>query len=227
MLDDLLVGEYGETNSVLLAIRPASDVSTAIVKEVNSLSILQIILIVSMVGSARHPHVGTETLLSGVLPVSNEASFIRLDSCSITINFIFAVVSDVPAFVGEDEFSEAIHLTYLHLASVGLTIGTLMNAKVFPVVIEPESFVFSDVITALVDAVASRFTFFPLSIINVVVNMNYTTLSVLTVVLPHAAVSGAFRLDLFTIPMLDFSVFLDLALVNSAIFFTDHLFDNL
>jgi hypothetical protein len=52
LLNDLLVGEHGEANSVLLAIGPATDVSTAIVKEVNSLSVLQIILIVSMVSSS-------------------------------------------------------------------------------------------------------------------------------------------------------------------------------
>ena len=117
-------------------------------------------------------------------------------------------------------------MTYLHLASVGLTIGTLMDAKVFPVIVEPEAFVFGDVIAALVDAVASGFAFFPLSVIDVPVNMNNTSLSVLTVVLPHAAVSRAFRLDLLSISMLDFRVFLDLTLVDGTIFLADHVFDH-
>jgi hypothetical protein len=117
-------------------------------------------------------------------------------------------------------------LTYLHLTSVGLTIGTLMDTKVFPVIVEPEAFVLGDVIAALVDAVASGFAFFPLSVIDVPVNMNNTSLSVLTVVLQHATVSRAFRLDLLSISMLDFRVFLDLTLVDGTIFLTDHVFDH-
>lgn len=167
------------------------------------------------------------SLLGGVLPVSNEASFIGLNSGSITINFVFAVVSNVSALVGEDEFSEAVHLTHLHLACVSLSISTLVDTKVFPIVVEPEAFVFGNVIAALIDAVASGLAFFPLAIIDVSINMNDTSLSILTVVLPHSAISGAFRLDLLTVPMLDFSVFLDLTVVDSAVFLIDHCFSHL
>jgi len=64
-----------------------------------------------------------------------------------------------------------------------------MDTKVFPVVIEPESFVIGDVVAALIDSVASGFAVFPLSVVDVAVNVDNTALSVLTVVFPHATIS--------------------------------------
>jgi len=70
-----------------------------------------------------------------------------------------------------------------------LAVSTLVDAKVFPVVVEPETFVIGDVVAALIDTIASSFAILPLSVVDVAVNVDNTALSVLTVVLPHATIS--------------------------------------
>lgn len=160
-------------------------------------------------------------MLFVVVPVSNEAGVIGLDSRSVTINFIFAVVSDVLALVGEYEFSEAVHVTCLHLSRVGLPVTFSVDSEVFPVIVEPEAFVLGDIVATLVDSVACGLAIFPFSVIDIAVNVNYAASSILTVDLPHTIVSGSLRLYLLTVTMLDFSLFLDLAVVDSAILVTD------
>lgn len=58
LLDDLLVREDSESNSMLLAILPASNVSTSIIKEINTFAVLQVILIISVISSPTYPNIG-------------------------------------------------------------------------------------------------------------------------------------------------------------------------
>ena len=58
LLDDLLVREDSESNSMLLAILPASYISTSIIKEINTFAVLQVILIISVISSPTYPNIG-------------------------------------------------------------------------------------------------------------------------------------------------------------------------
>jgi hypothetical protein len=99
-----------------------------------------------------------------------------------------------------------------------------VNSEVFPVVVKPETFVFGDIVAALVDAISSAFAILPLTVVNVAINVNNAASAILTVVFPHSGVLGAFRLDLLAVSMLDLSLLLHLAVVDSAIFFIHYFF---
>jgi hypothetical protein len=96
-------------------------------------------------------------------------------------------------------------------------------SKVLPVVVLPEAFVSGDAITAAIDSITCGFAIFPAAVVSVSIDVNYTSLSTLTVFSPHSAVPGPFRLHLLTVTMFDLGVFLDLTVIYSSILF-DELF---
>lgn len=151
LLDYLHIWKHCVSQTVLLTLWPTSNVRSTIVKEINTLTMFLICIILSVIRSAVRPNICTNSILDWILPISGKFWVVCLNSDSESVHLIFAVFSDISTLVSKYELAKTIHLALFHLSLVNLTVSSMMNSERVPLIIQPESFIFCEAIVASVD----------------------------------------------------------------------------